>query len=53
MRIIVKQVYCKTDLELESAIAQNNYKDHDDFIGTTSVYSERDAYMLMSRDEIG
>lgn len=53
MRIIVKKVYCKTDSELESAIAKHNYKGYYDFIGATSVYGEDNAYMLMYRDEMG
>lgn len=53
MRIVVTKVYCKTDSELESAIASNNYKGYYDFIGAISVYGECDAYMLMYRDEMG
>ena len=53
MRIIVKKVYCKTDSELESAIAKNNYNGYYDFICATSVYGEDKAYMLMYRDEMG
>lgn len=52
-KIIVKKVYCKTDLELESAIAKNNYNGYYDFICATSVYGEDNAYMLMYRDEMG
>ena len=52
MRIIVKKVYCKTDSELESAIAKHNYKGYYDFIGATSGDGEDNAYMLMYRDEM-
>ena len=53
MRIVIKKVYCKTDSELESAIATNNYHGYWDFIGLTAVYGERDAYILAYRDEAG
>lgn len=46
MRIVVTKVYCKTDSELESAIAKNNYKGYYDFIGATSVYGEHNAMRL-------
>lgn len=49
----VIKVYCKDAAELESAIQNNNYDGYWEFQCAASICGERDAYMLMHRDEMG
>jgi len=53
MRIVVTEVKCISDTELESAILSNQKYPNWDFIGATSVYGKPNTYMLMYRDPLG